>query len=76
MNASISRRVEALETRSGKECITYIVTAPSGNVLMIDQRPDEDLASLQRRVRETWLAGGNESEFLPPECQHLAGATQ
>ena len=37
MSASVSQRVAALETRSGQESISYIVTAPSGNVLIIDQ---------------------------------------
>ncbi len=69
MSASVSQRVAALETRSGQESISYIVTAPSGNVLIIDQYQGEEVAKLQRRVREAWLAGGNEPEFLPPECQ-------
>ena len=76
MSNSISQRVAALETRSGKERITYIVTAPSGNVLMMDQCPGEDLETLQRRVREAWLAGGNEPGLLPTECQRLAEVPQ
>jgi hypothetical protein len=76
MSNSISQRVAALETRSGKERITYIVTAPSGNVLMIDQNPGEDLVTFRRRVREAWLAGGNEPELLPAECQDLAETPQ
>lgn len=73
---SVSRRVACLEAHHQNECITYILTAPSGNVLIIDQNPGEDLVALQRRVREAWLADGNEPELLPPKCQHLAGATQ
>lgn len=74
MSNSISQRVAALETRSFKDCTSYILTAPSGNVLIIDQLPGEDVATLRRRVREAWLAGGNEPEFLPPECQHITTA--
>lgn len=73
MSNSISLRVAALETRNSRECITYILTAPSGNLLLMDQSPGEDVPTFQRRVHEAWLAGGNEPELLPPECQHLAG---
>lgn len=76
MSNSINQRVAALETRNLKERISYILTAPSGSVLIIDQNPGEDLAAFRRRVREAWLAGGNEPELLPPECQHVTEAPQ
>lgn len=76
IGSSISRRVAALEANHSNDRITYILTARSGNVLLMDQSPGEDLATFQQRVRETWLAGGNEPELLPPECQTPAWAPQ
>lgn len=68
-NTSIGKRVAALEARDQSEGFSYILTAPSGNLLMIDQDPGEDMKHFTQRVREAWLAGGNPPELLPIECQ-------
>lgn len=69
MSTAISSRVAALEARVRGKCISYIINDPSGDVLMVDQRPDEAIDHLQRRVRDEWLAGGHDPQHLPPECQ-------
>jgi hypothetical protein len=67
-SASIGRRVATLEASDSSGRISYILTAPTGYLLMVDQYADEDAETFRRGVRDVWLAGGNPSDLLPIEC--------
>lgn len=73
MNPSISSRIAALEARNCNQCLTYILTDQSGDMLLIDQQRGEALPAFQRRVRDEWMAAGHSLQSLPPECQHITG---